>query len=147
MKANINRIKNTAFTFLAALAMLGLVANPLSAQEKGSAKGGAQGLMKPIKTTHDAEAVEAGDTVVMACPKCQTISYTYVDHAAKGAVKETKVGAKHLCPGCETTIKSQGAGKHAKNEIVHVCRTCGSEDAFCCVMKKGSGPTKGMEKK
>ncbi len=146
MKTNINSIKNTAITLLAAFVVLGLAANSLYAQEKGSAKGGAQGLMKPIKTTQDANAVESGDTMVMACPKCKTISYTYVDHAARGAIKDTKVGTKHLCPGCETTIKSQGTGKHAKNEIVHVCKTCGSEDAFCCVMKKGSGPTKGMEK-
>jgi predicted metal-binding protein len=146
MKTKINNIKNTAITLLAAFVVLGLATSTINAQEKGSAKGGAQGLMKSIKTTQDADAVEAGDTMVMACPKCQTISYTYVDNAARGAIKDTKVGTKHLCPGCETTIKSQGTGKHAKDEIVHVCKMCGTEDAFCCVMKKGSGPTKGMDK-
>ena len=39
-------------------------------------------------------------------------------------------------------------GLQAKTDkIVHVCKNCGSEDAFCCVMKKGTGPTTGMEKK
>ena len=53
---------------------------------------------------------------------------------------------KHLCPGCGNIIKTEGRGKQAKDVVVHVCKTCGSEDAFCCVMKKGSLPTKGMEK-
>ena len=73
------------------------------------------------------------------------ITVTYVE-TTKGHIKEEKVTQKHLCPGCATVIKTEGQGKLAKDVVKHVCQTCGSEDAFCCVLKKGSGPTKGMEK-
>jgi hypothetical protein len=33
------------------------------------------------------------------------------------------------------------------DKVIHTCKNCGSEDAFCCVMKKGAGATAGMEKK
>jgi hypothetical protein len=39
---------------------------------------------------------------------------------------------------------TKGTGKQAQNVLVHTCKTCGSKDASCCVMKKGSGPTPGM---
>lgn len=107
---------------------------------------GAQLLMKPIKTAEDIGKLEPGDMVAMSCPKCKSITVTYVE-TTKGQVKEEKATQKHLCPGCATTIKTEGTGKSAKDVMKHVCKTCGSEDAFCCVLKKGSGPTKGMEKK
>ena len=121
------------------------VALPASLQAADQVKG-AQLLMKPIKTADDLGKLEPGDMVAMSCPKCKTITVTYVE-ASKGAIKEEKATQKHLCPGCGTTIKTEGRGKTAKDVVVHVCKTCGSEDAFCCVMKKGSSPTKGMEKK
>ena len=106
---------------------------------------GAQLLMKPM-TVGDVNKLEPGDMVVMSCPKCKTITVTYIDKTTKGAIKEEKATQKHLCAGCETIIKTEGRGKQAKDVVVHVCKTCGSEDAFCCVMKKGSGPTHGMDK-
>ena len=106
---------------------------------------GAQLLMKPM-TVGDVNKLEPGDMVAMSCPKCKTITVTYIDKTTKGAIKEEKATQKHLCAGCETIIKTEGRGKQAKDVVVHVCKTCGSEDAFCCVMKKGSGPTQGMDK-
>ena len=106
---------------------------------------GAQLLMKPIKTADDIGKLEPGDMVAMSCPKCKNITVTYVQ-PSKGHIKEEKATQKHLCPGCDTTIKTEGTGKLAKDVVVHTCKTCGSEDAFCCVLKKGSGTTKGMEK-
>ena len=106
---------------------------------------GAQLLMKPM-TVGDINKLEPGDMVAMSCPKCKTITVTYIDKTTKGAIKEEKATQKHLCAGCETIIKTEGRGKQAKDVVVHVCKTCGSEDAFCCVMKKGSGPTQGMDK-
>lgn len=120
------------------------VALPASVQAADQVKG-AQLLMKPM-TVGDVNKLEPGDSVVMSCPKCKTITVTYIDKTTKGAIKEEKATQKHLCAGCETIIKTEGRGKQAKDVVVHVCKTCGSEDAFCCVMKKGSGPTKGMEK-
>ena len=110
------------------------------AQEKGAEK---LTQLKPIKTTQDIEALQPGDAVVMSCPKCKTITVTYVE-TIKGHIKEEKTKQEHLCPGCETRIVTKGVGRAAKDEVVHVCKKCGSKDVMCCVMKKGSGPTKGM---
>lgn len=128
-----------------AVALMLATAGTAQAQEKGSAKGGASLLLKPIKTTEDVAKLEPGDMVAMSCPKCKTITVTYVE-TTKGHIKEEKAKTEHLCPGCETKFETKGHGKAKKDEVVHICKKCGSEDAFCCVMKKGSGPTKGMEK-
>jgi len=128
-----------------AVALMLATVGTAQAQEKGSAKGGASLLLKPIKTTQDIEALQPGDAVVMSCAKCKTITVNYVE-TTKGHIKEEKVKQEHLCPGCGTKIETKGVGKTAKNEVAHVCKKCGSEDVMCCVLKKGSGPTKGMEK-
>ena len=112
------------------------------AQEK-SGKGGATLLLKPIKTAQDIDSLKAGDAVVMSCPKCKTVTVTYVE-ATKGHIKEEKARRQHLCPGCETKIERQGVGKAIKDQVVHVCKKCGSKDVMCCVLKGGSA-TKGME--
>ncbi|MEO8426265.1 MAG: hypothetical protein ABI651_04050 [Verrucomicrobiota bacterium] len=93
-------------------------------------------MMKPIKTVEDVQAIKDGDMVAMACPKCKTITYSYVDRSAKGASKEVQTLTKDACPGCNTKIVTTGVGKAAKNEIQHTCKECGSHDAFCCVLKK-----------
>jgi len=111
---------------------------------------GAQKLIQlnAIKTVADAEAVQAGDMVVMSCPKCKDSWVTIVEPPTKtGAKPETKVIARHECPGCTHKFVTEGHGKDKTSKLVHVCKQCGSEDAFCCVMKKGAGPTPGMEKK
>jgi hypothetical protein len=130
----------------AAVALLASAALPVHAQEKGSAKGGATLLLKPIKATGDIEALKPGDAVVMSCPKCKTITVTYVE-TTKGHVKEEKAKLEHLCPGCQTKIETKGVGKGASTEVTHVCNKCGSHDVMCCVLKKDSGPTKGMDEK
>jgi hypothetical protein len=63
-----------------------------------------------------------------------------------GAKPETKVVERHECPGCEHKYVTEGHGRAKTEKLVHICKKCGSEDAFCCVMKKGEGPTPGMEK-
>jgi len=132
---------------LVGLAVAGWLFTPalVSAQEKGATK-----LLKlnAIKTVADAEAVQAGDTVVMSCPKCKDSWVTIVTPASKtGAKPEEKTVARHECPGCEHKYVTEGHGKAKTGKLVHICKQCGSEDAFCCVMKKGAGPTPGMEKK
>jgi hypothetical protein len=111
----------------------------------GTAKGGAaQQLMnsKPIVTVGDAAKVKPGDTVAMACPKCKTIMVTKVTQE-KGQ-RLTGKTAEHLCPGCGAKYEVTGQGKGSTEKVVHVCKQCGSTDAFCCVMKKGDQP---MEEK
>ena len=126
-----------------ALAIAGLAWLPSQAlaQEKG-----AQKLMK-VQTMEDLQKVEAGDTIVMTCPKCKD-TYTQVVERTFKAVKpeELKTVAVHLCSSCNTKIVTKGVGKQAKDELVHTCTACGSEDVSCCVMKKGGKATPGMEK-
>jgi hypothetical protein len=117
----------------------------------GSAKGGAGKLiqLKRIQTGEDLQKVEAGDTIVMSCPKCKE-SYAQVTEQSFKAVTgdQLKTVKIHLCDGCETKIVTKGHGKMAKNVVVHTCKACGSKDVSCCVMKKGdTTPTPGMEKK
>ena len=84
----------------------------------------------------DAEAVQPGDTVVMSCPKCKDSWVTIVTPPTKtGAKPETSTVARHDCPGCEHKYVTEGHGKAKTDKLVHVCKMCGSEDAFCCVMK------------
>jgi hypothetical protein len=102
------------------------------------AKGGQRmvQMMKPLKTAEDVQAIKEGDMVAMACPKCKTISYSYVDRSEKGVNKPVKTIVKDMCPGCDTKIVTTGVGKQAKNEIEHTCKQCGSHEAFCCVAAK-----------
>jgi uncharacterized protein YbaR (Trm112 family) len=128
------------------VAVVGLAWLPSSAQVKGD--GAAKMIqLKPIQTVADAQAVQPGDSIVMACPKCKNSWITVVEKPAKTGAPESKMVARHECPGCETKLVTEGTGKQAKDVVKHVCKSCGSEDAFCCVMKKGAGPTPGMDKK
>jgi hypothetical protein len=142
----INRTPGNLTRYLAAMAIAGLMSLPTFAfaQEKGATK---LLQLKPIETVADAEAVKPGDMVVMSCPKCKDSWVTIVQAPAKqGTTPETKSALRHECPGCEHKFVSEGHGKAKTDKLVHVCKKCGSEDAFCCVMKKGTGPTPGMER-
>ena len=121
-----------------AFALALFISAPTSVNAADQVKGGERmmQMMKPIKTADDLQAIKDGDMVAMACPKCKTISYSYVDRSAKGANKEVKTLTKDACPGCDTKIVTTGVGKQAKNEIQHTCKDCGSHDAFCCVLTK-----------
>ena len=120
-----------------------------SAQEKGSTKGGAQQLTqsKPIRTLEDLSAIQPGDMMVMSCPKCKDVTTRYVLPTFKGFERKDKMKTVHTCPGCNNTTTVEGHGKAKKDVIKHVCQKCGSKDAFCCVLKKSSDPTKGMEER
>ena len=126
-------------------AVSALVSLPGRALAQDQAKG-AQKLMR-VQTVEDLKTVKAGDTIVMTCPKCKD-TYTQVVEKTFKAVKpeELKTVAIHLCSGCDTKVVTKGVGKLAKDELVHTCKACGSEDVSCCVMKKGDKATSGMEK-
>ena len=102
--------------------------------------------MKPITSPADVAGLKAGDMVAMACPKCKTIMVTHVN-TEKGHIKTATTVPADMCPGCEQkfTVVGEGKGKH--NVVTHVCKKCGSTDVFCCVMRKDSEATKGMEQK
>jgi hypothetical protein len=102
-------------------------------------------LGKPISTPEDVANLKNGDMVAMACPKCKTIMVTYVSTEKSRSSTETTLG--HACPGCEQKFVVVGEGKEKHNVVQHVCKKCGSTDAFCCVMTKVAKPTQGMEEK
>ena len=141
-KTNVSRKWAAATAVLLTAAFITLV--PIDA---GAQKGaGASALIgKPLETRRDVEALKVGDQVAMACPKCKTITVTKVEEG-KGAVKRNVSREQHQCPGCGNLIKTTGVGKAATDKVVHVCKNCGSELAFCCALTK-DGTTKGMEKK
>lgn len=132
----------TRGTLIVAVAGLALLANSAVAQEKGGER-----MMKLLRlnTAADVQKVEAGDTIVMSCPKCKDTWVKVVQPMGKGGRQETANIQRHECPGCDTKIVTEGVGKQAKSVVKHTCKQCGSEDAYCCVIKKGSAPTKGME--
>ena len=137
----------SALAIVIAVAVTAFIPFNSSAQEKGSAKGGAGQLMsKPIRTLEDLSAVQPGDMMVMSCPKCKNVTINYVELTFKAMEPKDKVKTQHTCPGCNTTITVEGHGKAKKDVVKHVCQKCGSKDASCCVMKKGGDATKGMEK-
>jgi hypothetical protein len=144
-----NRLSRNLTSCCAVLAVVTLMSLPTLASAQEPAKGATKLMqLNAIKTVADADAVQAGDMVVMSCPKCKDSWVTIVEPATKTGVKpETKVIARHECPGCEHKFVTEGHGKAKTDKLIHVCKMCGSQDAFCCVMKKGAGPTPGMDKK
>ena len=108
-------------------------------------KGGEMMMMKAITSPADVADLKDGDMVAMVCPKCKTVTVTYI-HRDKSQVKTT-TGQEDMCPGCEQKFTVVGEGKDKHNVITHVCKKCGSTDAFCCVVEKESKATKGMVQK
>lgn len=127
-----------------ALALAAVIVSPVdsSAQEAASGKGGAQQLTqsKPVRTVEDLSALQPGDMMVMSCPKCKDVTVRYVLPTFKGFERKDKVKTQHMCPSCNNITTVEGHGKAKHDVIKHVCRKCGSKDAFCCVLKKSSDP-------
>src|SRR5215831_6094899 len=121
-----------------ALAAIAFISAPFAARAQMK---GAQRLMK-LQTTEDLQQVEKGDTIIMSCPKCKETYAQVVDKSLKGLkAGEMKNVPIHLCDKCDTKIVTQGTGKQAKDTLVHSCKSCGSEDVSCCLMKKNGGIT------
>ena len=98
---------------------------------------GAQRLME-LSKVRDIQAVQAGDVVVMACPKCKTMVETRVEYPPKGAGGVEKKVAVHGCPGCSAKWEVNGHGKAKREKVTHVCSHCGSKSAFCAVKKSAA---------
>lgn len=140
--------KSNTWLLSIALALAAVIAVNSSAQEKGSAKGGSQKLMKPVSTLEDLSGIKPGDMMVMSCPKCKDMTVTYVERTFKPMATTDKVKTVHTCPSCNNTITVEGHGKAKHDVVKHVCQKCGSHDAFCCVLKKkDSESTKAIEEK
>ena len=113
-------MKTTKLTIIASIALaLTLSAWSANAAEKGSARGGAGDLVTIV-----APNGATTETVVMACPKCQSEWLVKTDRFARGVSKPTYTTEKHLCGKCSTELKLTGQGKYAKNIATHLCAGC-----------------------
>jgi hypothetical protein len=139
------KMKHTLGSICIPLALALAASLPATTRAAEQLKGGQVLMMKQIKTPAEAEALNPGDSIVMVCNKCKSVMVHNVT-TEKGHIKVMTVGAKHMCPGCESTITVVGTGKGARDEVKHTCSKCGDESVFCCASKPGAGATKGMEK-
>ena len=142
MKTNLMR-KLAVVTAMAVTSAFITLAPSEAQAQKGA--GAAALVGKSINAIKDIDALQPGDMVIMACPKCKTTTVSYVEDG-KGSVKNTRTREQHQCPGCKTMIKTSGVGKQTTDQVVHTCSKCGSDLAFCCSVKKDD-VAKGMEKK
>jgi hypothetical protein len=125
-----------------ALVLFAGVASEAKAHEDYPTKGGAKLLLRPNP------ASAPSDYKPMSCAKCKDEYVRRVDWSARGANKPTYLVAKHLCPGCDTTITTVGHGKAKQDVVTHKCTSCGADNLTCCsTSKSGTTATKGMEKK
>ena len=145
-------INNPLLAALVAIALFSF-ASPARAQYKAVGDDGIAAspkvrsmMMKPITSPADVAGLKDGDMVAMACPKCKTVMVTHVN-TQKGHIKTATTVPADMCPGCEQKFTVVGAGKEKHNVVTHVCKQCGSTDAFCCVMGKDSAVTEGMTQK
>ena len=128
------------FAVIAVFALPALsLPNSAQAQTKGAY------MLQKVQTAEDVQKIDAGDTIVMSCPKCKETSVQVVEKSFHAATPDQlKTMSIHLCSSCDTKFVTTGEGRQAKSVLVHTCKACGSEDVTCCVMKKGSSPTPGM---
>ena len=117
-------------------------------------KGGEhQRMLQGVNTKEELDSLKTEDSIAMVCAKCKTVWVTRVRESVKGGqlLKEggqtsSEVIGKHACKGCNSTLTVVGVPKESHLELKHSCGACGSDSAFCCATRSGSGPTKGMEK-
>ena len=118
MKAKLNRL-------IGAAALIAVLLVPAAmAQEKGSAKGGASGLLPPV-------AVYPGKPAEpMKCAACMDTLVTVPNREVRGGGARDLISkneitvARHLCASCGTTFEVRGHGKAKRDVSMHVCGDC-----------------------
>ena len=113
----------------------GLAVILFSTEAADFAKGGGKRLIE-LNSAAQIAAIQKGDVVVTACPKCKTVVHTRVKATAKGGGTGFEKVASHGCPGCGAKVDVSGVGKSKVATISHVCSHCGSSEAFCSLLKK-----------
>lgn len=102
---------------------LAWVAGMMQAQEKGAEL---SMQLRRLNTVADVPKVEAGDSVVVSCPKCKAAWVSVGQPLSKFGWQETAASERHECPGCDTKMEIEGFGKQAKSVVKHVCKQCGA---------------------
>jgi|SRR6185437_241211 len=119
----------TTTTLIAAIAGMALFAGAAYAQYKATGDDGITASPK-LREMITASTISAQPAAAEHnCTMCKDQYTSRVDQTAKGVIKPTVLVAKHLCPGCETTVSLRGQGKAAQNLVTH---TCTAKSASCC---------------
>ena len=152
-------MKRTHTILIAALAgiALSLFASSAQAQYKPTGDDGitASPKVRAQLDARNARLNTASATVAsMPCPKCKDewvsarLAHFKGAEAFLAGGPPTRKVARHLCAGCESTIKTVGLSKQtAHNVVVHQCTACGSENLACCSARSSSDvATRGMDK-
>ena len=119
----------TNFTkLIGAAALVSVLLVPAAiAQEKGSAKGGANKLLPSVLI------YSAAPAAAMKCIACTDTLVTGVNREVRGAGARDLVGkseitvAKHLCDSCGVTFETRGHGKAKTDAAVHTCADCAAK--------------------
>lgn len=95
--------------------------------------------MNHITTQAEAEALQPGDFIAMACSMCKHITLQPVTKV-NAHVKLMTVGEKHKCV-CDgiVTVVGTGKGEGKDQGVNHVCSLCGDDAMFVCAVKPGTG--------
>jgi hypothetical protein len=117
--------------FAIAVALFAVTTGAGSAQEKGSAKGGATMLLQ-LNTPKATAPITLPDYKPMACAHCKDRVITVRDSDMRGAGARTLVSggaptktiAKHLCNACGNDWVVSGHGKMTTFLAVHTCASC-----------------------
>ena len=129
MKTNITTVGRIV-GFAIALTLFAGATVAGSAQEKGSARGGATKLVQ-LNTPKAIVPASIVDNNSMSCAHCQDVAITVRDTDTRGAGARTLIAgtptttlAKHLCKACSNTWVVSGHGKTATFLAVHKCGSC-----------------------
>lgn len=103
-------------------------------------------LLNHITTQAQAEALQPGDFMSMACAMCKSVMVQEVTQDM-AHVKMMTVGEKIMCHSCGGTVEvvATGKGEGKDAEVKHVCSKCGDDAMFCAASTPGSGSMKDMK--
>jgi hypothetical protein len=107
----------------------GLCALALSFGTAAYAEKGAETLVRLTKDAPAAKVV-AGAPMNHKCASCTDSLVTVVDKGTKGPNHLVTKVSRHNCPGCDTKIVTEGAGKAKHDVAIHNCN--GDTKALCC---------------
>lgn len=84
-----------------------------------------------IRTRAQAEKLENGSLVALACVKCQNLNVAAVDEK-KRFLSWFSPYEKHSCARCGGKLIQRPRSTAGIVEMVHTCTECGDNSAFTC---------------
>jgi hypothetical protein len=116
-------MKTACLKIIAVCAAVGFLSgNSLYAEPKFNEIDG-----QPVHSQADLDALSTGDTVVMACPGCKSMTMTTYnsDPASPRHVKWLEADVNKTCKACGGKLTAE---KDASGGTKYVCSACGTAD-------------------